>query len=86
MLYSEKNEMTEEAHRIIKTIRQMEASLEDDKPGHDFQLQDESLKVYTPLNRCLMTLKEKHNAVAKTHRERFEQVKSKSQVLLCNDR
>ena len=75
--------MTEEAHRIIKTIHQLEASLEDDKPGHDFQLQNENLKVYMPLNRCLTGLKEKHNAIAKVHRERFEQVKSKAQIVPC---
>ena len=76
--------MTEEAYRIIKTIHQMEVSLEDDKPGHDFQLQDKNLKVYTPLNRCLMGLKEKHDAIVKVHRERFEQVKSTAQILTCS--
>lgn len=68
--------MTEEAHRIIKTIRQMEASLEDEKPGQAYQLEDEELKVSTPLNRCLKVLKEKHNTISKIHRDRFEQVRS----------
>lgn len=68
--------MTEEAHRIIKTIKQMEESLEDHKPNDDYQLSDEELKVTTPLAGCLQMLKEKHNTIAKIHRERFEQVKS----------
>lgn len=70
--------MTEEAYRIIKTVRQMEASLEDRKPDDKYALEDEELKVTAPLSRCLKGLKEKQNAVAKIHRERFEQVKSKS--------
>ena len=72
--------MTEEAYRIIKTIKQMEASLEDQKPNDDYQLHDEELKVTIPLAGCLQTLKEKHNAIAKIHRERFEQVKSETPV------
>ena len=72
--------MTEEAFRIIKTIKQMEASLEDHKPNDDYQLHDDELKVTTPLAGCLQTLKEKHNAIAKIHRERFEQVKSEIPV------
>ena len=77
---SEKNELTEEAYRIIKTIRQMEASLEDHKPNDDYSPEDEDLKVTVPLSRCIKGLKEKHNAIAKIHRERFEQVKSKQYV------
>lgn len=68
--------MTDEAHRIIKTIRQLEASLEDEKPGSAYQMEDEELKVYTPLNRCLKGLKEKHNSISRIHRDRFEQVRS----------
>lgn len=74
--HSEKNEMTEEAHRIIKNIKQMEASLDDTKAKDEFELEDEELKVTYPLIRCLQILKEKHNTIAKLHRERFEQVKS----------
>lgn len=70
--------MTEEAHRIIKTIKQLEACLEDHKPNDDYQLDDGELKVTIPLAGCLQTLKEKHNTIAKIHRERFEQVKSTS--------
>ena len=73
---SEKSELNEEATRIIKTIRQMEASLEDPTSNKVYQLEDKDLKVTIPLTRCLQTLKERHNAVAKIHCERFEQVKS----------
>ncbi|KAI4149850.1 MAG: hypothetical protein LQ340_004397, partial [Diploschistes diacapsis] len=75
LVTAEKNQMTEEAYRIIKSIRQMEASLEDNKAYGDFALGDEHLKVSAPLTRCLKGLKEKHNSVAKVHRDRFEQVK-----------
>ena len=68
--------MTEEAQRIIKTIKQMEASLEDSEPN-DYRLDEQELKVTLPLTRCLQGLKEKHNTMAKIHRERFEQVKSR---------
>lgn len=55
----------------------MEASLEDDKLTNSYQLEDKELRVTVPLTRCLQALKEKHNIIAKLHRERFEQVKSK---------
>lgn len=75
---SEKSELTEEANRIIKTIKQMESSLEDRSSDNDYQLDETDLKVTAPLTRCLQSLKEKHNAIARIHRERFEQVKSKT--------
>lgn len=62
---------------MIKTIRQMEASLEDDKTANPYQLEDDDLKVTLPLMRCLQGLKEKQNHIAKIHQERFEQVKSR---------
>lgn len=74
---SEKNELTEEAHRIIKAIKQMELSIEDQQHANAYQLEYQDLKVSVPLTRCLQTLKEKHNTIAKVHRERFEQVQSK---------
>ena len=80
--HREKNDLTEEAYRIIKTIRQMEASLEDHKPNDDYPLEDEQLIVFTPLTRCIKGLKEQQNQVAKVHRERFEQVKS-GLTMLC---
>ena len=76
MSRSEKSELTEEAHRIIKTIKQMEASLEDSKPSNTYPLDHHDLKVTIPLTRCLQNLKAKHNTIAKIHQERFEQVKS----------
>lgn len=54
----------------------MEASLEDDTLTNSYQLEDKELKVTVPLTNCLQNLKEKHNIIAKLHRERFEQVKS----------
>lgn len=79
--YREKSELTEEAHRIIKTIKQMEASLEDHKSNDTYQLDEKDLKVTVPLTRCLQGLKEKYNDIAKIHRERFEQVKKLVQAL-----
>lgn len=72
---NEKHEMTEEAHRLIKTIRQMEAALEDNKPNPNYEAND-GMGVTYPLTRCMKELKEKYNAVSKLHRERFEQVRS----------
>jgi protein regulator of cytokinesis 1 len=73
----EKNELTEEAQRIITTIKQMEASLDDNKSRQEYQPEDEALKITYPLLRCLQALKEKLAQISKLHRERFEQVKSK---------
>lgn len=78
MIKREKNELTGEAHKIIKSIKQMEASLEDSKPEKTYELDSEDLVISAPLTRCLQTLKEKHNTICKIHRERFEQVKSKN--------
>ena len=63
---------------MIETIKQMEASLDDRAPNDAYQLDDKELKVTAPLTRCLQSLKEKHNTIARIHRERFEQVKSKT--------
>jgi protein regulator of cytokinesis 1 len=68
--------MTEEAHRLTKTIKDMEASLEDNKRSPNYRADDGEIKITYPLTRCLQGLKEKYNAVSKTHRERFEQVRS----------
>ena len=76
LVQSEKNEMTEEAQRIITTIKQMEASLDDNKAHHEYQAEDEDLKITYPLTRCLQVLKEKHQQISRLHKERFEQVKS----------
>jgi protein regulator of cytokinesis 1 len=74
---AEKNEMTEEATRIITTIKQMEVSLDDTKSRHEYEAVDEDMKISYPLTRCLQGLKEKHLQISKIHRERFDQVKSK---------
>lgn len=77
MVETEKNDLTEEARRIITTIKQMEASLDDDKDHHEYEPEDEDLQITYPLTQCLQVLKEKHLHMSKIHRERFEQVKSK---------
>lgn len=73
---SEKSHMMEEAQQLITTIRQLETSLVDEKASGQYHLNDDELQVTYPLNRCLAFLKEKHNAMGKLHRERYEQVKS----------
>ena len=77
---SEKNTLTEEAQNIIKTIKQMEASLDDEK-DRGYDLNTDGLRVTFPLNQCLRDLKEKYNTVGRLHRERFEQVKKLVQAL-----
>lgn len=62
---------------MIKTIKQMEASLEDRAPNDAYLMENSELKVTLPLSRCLQGLKEKHTIIAKIHCERFEHVKSK---------
>lgn len=70
--------MLEEAQQLIATIRQMETSLVDEKANGRYHLDDNELQATYPLNRCIAFLKEKHNALGKLHRERYEQVKSQS--------
>ncbi|KAF1921412.1 microtubule associated protein-domain-containing protein [Ampelomyces quisqualis] len=77
---NEKHEMTEEAQRLAQTIKQMEASLEDNKPNPNYD-DHESTPITYPLTRCLQGLKEKYNAVSKLHRERFEQVRKLAEAL-----
>ncbi|KIW82238.1 hypothetical protein Z517_05265 [Fonsecaea pedrosoi CBS 271.37] len=79
-LIREKNAMTEEAQNIIKTIKQMEQSLEDEK-DRGYDLDTKGLRVTYPLIDCLRDLKEKYNVVNRLHRERFEQVKKLVQAL-----
>lgn len=66
--------MTEEAQRLIKTIKQMQDSMDDSKTGTRFKNDD--TQVTYPLTRCLKALKEKYNSVAKQYQERFEQIRS----------
>ncbi|UPX14755.1 Microtubule bundling protein [Ascochyta rabiei] len=76
---NEKHEMTEEAQRLIETIKQMDASLNDNKTSPKYNKGEP--KVTYPLTRCLKTLKEKYNAVHKQHQERFEQVRKLAEAL-----
>lgn len=66
----------DEVQKMITTIRQMEASLDDNKPRRERQSDEDQLKVTYPLTRCLQVLKEKHIQISRLHRERYEQVKS----------
>lgn len=72
----EKGHLTEDANRLIKTIKQMETSLEDKPSSSSYELERDDLRVTLPLMRCLENLKIKHNTIAKVHRERLEQVQS----------
>lgn len=73
---AEKKELVAEAQKMITTIRQMEASLEDPRSRRDRQDENDGLDITYPLNSCIQSLKEKHAQVQREHRERFEQVKS----------
>ncbi|KAL6239733.1 hypothetical protein BDW75DRAFT_198151 [Aspergillus navahoensis] len=77
----EKNEMTEEAHKLINAIQQMEESLVDEKATGQYSLDNDDLRVTYPLNRCLAFLREQHSAISKLHRQRFEQVKKLVEAL-----
>jgi Ase1/PRC1/MAP65 family protein len=76
MLYREKDKMTQEAQRLITSIQQMEASLGDERANGQYELNRDDLRITYPLIRCISFLREKNEAMAKLHRERFEQVKS----------
>ncbi|GKT46804.1 anaphase spindle elongation protein 1 [Colletotrichum spaethianum] len=78
LVTSEKEEMIEEAERMITTIQQMEASLDDNRARRD---RNDDLQITYPLTRCLQTLKEKHKQIARLHKERFEQVKKLVEAL-----
>lgn len=80
-VYSEKHELTENAKRLVKTIRQMEASLDDTKVRDDYDAEDSDMRVTYPLLSCIEGLKQKHNTISKLHRERFEQVKKLVEAL-----
>lgn len=55
----------------------MEASLDDNKHHRRASDDDDEFQITYPLNRCLLTLREKHAQIKSLHKERFEQVKSK---------
>ncbi|RKF73623.1 Anaphase spindle elongation protein 1 [Golovinomyces cichoracearum] len=75
----EKNDLMEEAKIIIKTIKQMEDSLEDKKSHTDHK--DDDVKITYPLKQCLKDLKRKHLQTSKLHKERFEEIKELVQAL-----
>lgn len=77
LVSAEKKELVDEAKKIVTTIRQMESSL-DDSARRSRNLDDEDLKITYPLARCLQALREKHIQISRLHKERYEQVKSKS--------
>lgn len=81
MVAKEKHDLTEEAQRLIKTIRQMERSLDDTRPKDDYEAEKDGLKITFPLLNCIQRLKEKHHTIAKLHRERYEQVKKLVEAL-----
>jgi protein regulator of cytokinesis 1 len=72
---AEKKDMVQEAQKIITTIRQMEASLDDTKGRREYS-DDDDLNITYPLTRSLQYLKEKHTQISRLHKDRFEQVKS----------
>ncbi|KAJ5165989.1 hypothetical protein N7492_006285 [Penicillium capsulatum] len=71
----EKEQMTQQAQRLITIIQQMEASLGDERANGQYELNREDLCVTYPLNQCIAFLNDKTEAMTKLHRERFEQVK-----------
>ncbi|KAK4194145.1 microtubule associated protein-domain-containing protein [Triangularia verruculosa] len=79
LVTSEKKGMIEQAQKMITTIRQMEASLDDKRSSRRYE--DEDMKITYPLARCLQVLKEKQTQIGRLHRERFEQVKKLVQAL-----
>ncbi|KAF4308575.1 Microtubule-associated protein MAP65/ASE1-type [Botryosphaeria dothidea] len=81
LVNAEKNEKMEEAQRLIKTIRQLEASLEGRSARASYDPGDEELQITYPLSRCIQNLKEKQKSLGRQHRERFEQVKKLAQAL-----
>lgn len=76
---TEKNEMIDQAEKMITTIRQMEVSLDGANARRDYHgsPEEDDLQISFPLTRCLQVLKEKQIQIGRLHRERFEQVKSK---------
>jgi Ase1/PRC1/MAP65 family protein len=65
--------LTEEAEKLITTIKQMHLSIEGNGPAHEL---DSTLRITYPLKACLNALKEKHMSINRIHHERYEQVKS----------
>ncbi|KAG9978318.1 hypothetical protein KCU72_g23069, partial [Aureobasidium melanogenum] len=81
LVAKEKHDLTDEARRLIKSIRQIEAALVDDKSHRESDYQDEHLTITLPLRDCITSLKDKHNTVSTIHRERYEQIKKLAEAL-----
>ncbi|KAG9683752.1 hypothetical protein KCU76_g12892, partial [Aureobasidium melanogenum] len=81
LVAKEKHDLTDEARRLIKSIRQIEAALVDDKSHHESDYSDEHLSITLPLRDCITSLKDKHNTVSMIHRERYEQIKKLAEAL-----
>ncbi|KAG9674336.1 hypothetical protein KCU99_g8697, partial [Aureobasidium melanogenum] len=81
LVAKEKHDLTDEARRLIKSIRQIEAALIDDKSHRDSDYQNEHLSITLPLRDCIASLKDKHNTVSAIHRERYEQIKKLAEAL-----
>ncbi|KAJ5947284.1 hypothetical protein N7466_000299 [Penicillium verhagenii] len=77
----EKEQMTQEAQRLITTIQQIEVSLGDEKANGRYELNRDDVRITYPLNRCIAFLREKCEGLTKLHRERFEQVKKLVEAL-----
>lgn len=71
---AEKNQMKTEADKIVKEIKLMEDSLDDNKSKYQHEI-DESLRITYPLIPCLDALKERHVHVCKLRDERVEQLR-----------
>ncbi|KAG9685568.1 hypothetical protein KCU76_g11614, partial [Aureobasidium melanogenum] len=81
LVAKEKHDLTDEARRLIKSIRQIEAALVDDKSHRESDYQDEHLSITLPLRDCITSLKDKHNTVSMIHRERYDQIKKLAEAL-----
>ncbi|KAG9562590.1 hypothetical protein KCU79_g6271, partial [Aureobasidium melanogenum] len=81
LVAKEKHDLTDEARRLIKSIRQIEAALVDDKSHRESDYQDAHLTITLPLRDCITSLKDKHNTVSTIHRERYEQIKKLAEAL-----
>ncbi|KAH0417966.1 hypothetical protein KCU90_g12067, partial [Aureobasidium melanogenum] len=84
LVAKEKHDLTDEARRLIRSIRQIEAALVDDKSHRESDYQDEHLSITLPLRDCITSLKDKHKTVSTIHRERYEQIKSHITSFLAN--
>ncbi|KAG9652497.1 hypothetical protein KCU69_g16785, partial [Aureobasidium melanogenum] len=81
LVAKEKHDLTDEARRLIRSIRQIEAALVDDKSHRESDYQDEHLSITLPLRDCITSLKDKHKTVSTIHRERYEQIKKLAEAL-----